>query len=122
MVQSWFIDKKQINILLKILNKYRDKDIGIEYSNLVFDIKNSHKTLKSIWNEFDESLIKKKSEDDKFIIRNSIDSEYFFNKDTMINHVGSKLYGAIPGILLGIRYWVIRYFFWFICCISSIKC
>ena len=39
LLQSWFIDKKQINILLKILNKYKEKDIGLEYNNFVSDIK-----------------------------------------------------------------------------------
>ena len=102
LIQSWFIDKKQINVLSKILIKYKDKDIGLEYNNFVAEIEKGHKSLKNIWNEFHESLIKKETSDGKFIIRNSIDSEYFFNKDTMISHVGSKLYSAIPGILLGI--------------------
>lgn len=102
LIQSWFIDKKQINVLSKILIKYKDKDIGFEYNNFVAEIEKGHKSLKNIWNEFHESLIKKETSDGKFIIRNSIDSEYFFNKDTMISHVGSKLYSAIPGILLGI--------------------
>lgn len=102
LIQSWFIDKKQINVLSKILIKYKDKDIGLEYNNFVAEIETGHKSLKNIWNEFNESLIKKETLDGKFLIRNSIDSEYFFNKDTMISHVGSKLYSAIPGILLGI--------------------
>ena len=102
LIKSWFNDKKQINILSSILTKYKDKDIGLEYNNLVAEIEKSDKNLKHIWNEFNESLIKKETLDGKYIIRNSIDSEYFFNKDTMISHVGLKLYSAIPGILLGI--------------------
>lgn len=102
LLYSWFIDKNQINVLSKILIKYKDKDIGLEYNNFVAEIGKGHKSLKNIWNEFHESLIKKETPDGKFIIRNSIDSEYFFNKDTMISHLGSKLYSAIPGILLGI--------------------
>ncbi|MBP6714846.1 MAG: anti-phage defense ZorAB system ZorA [Aliarcobacter sp.] len=102
LIKSWINDKKQINILSSILTKYKDKDIGLEYNNLVAEIEKSDKNLKHIWNEFNESLIKKETLDGKYIIRNSIDSEYFFNKDTMISHVGLKLYSAIPGILLGI--------------------
>jgi hypothetical protein len=102
LIKSWISDKKQINILLSILTKYKDKDIGLEYNNLVAEVEKSDKNLKHIWNEFNESLIKKETLDGKYIIRNSIDSEYFFNKDTMISHVGLKLYSAIPGILLGI--------------------
>lgn len=102
LILSWLKDRKQINKLFNILNNYKDKDIGLEYGNLVAEIEKSDKTLKNIWNEFDESLIKKHSLDGKLLIRNSIDSEYFFNKDTMISHIGSKLYSAIPGVLLGI--------------------
>lgn len=102
LILSWLKDRKQINKLFNILNNYKDKDIGLEYGNLVAEIEKSDKTLKNIWNEFDESLIKKQSLDGKLLIRNSIDSEYFFNKDTMISHIGSKLYSAIPGVLLGI--------------------
>ena len=102
LIFSWLKDRKQIIKLSNILKNYTDKDIGIEYGNLLAEINKSDKTLKNIWNEFDESLIKKQTLDGKLLIRNSIDSEYFFNKDTMISHIGSKLYSAIPGVLLGI--------------------
>lgn len=102
LIFSWLKDRKQIIKLSNILKNYTDKDIGIEYGNLLAEINKSDKTLKNIWNEFDESLIKKQTLDGKLSIRNSIDSEYFFNKDTMISHIGSKLYSAIPGVLLGI--------------------
>lgn len=102
LIFSWLKDRKQIIKLSNILKNYTDKDIGIEYGNLLAEINKSDKTLKNIWNEFDESLIKKQTLDGKLFIRNSIDSEYFFNKDTMISHIGSKLYSAIPGVLLGI--------------------
>lgn len=49
------------------------------------------------WREFDESLIKKNSH-----IKKTIDSSYFFNDHTIASQVGSKLYAAIPGVLLGI--------------------
>ena len=102
LILSWFKDRKQITKLSSILNKYKDKDIALEYGNLLAEIGKSDKILKNTWNEFDESLIKKQTIDGKLLIRNSIDSEYFFNKDNMISHIGSKLYSAIPGILLGI--------------------
>lgn len=102
LIFSWLKDRKQIIKLSNILKNYTDKEIGIEYGNLLAEINKSDKTLKNIWNEFDESLIKKQTLDGKPLIRNSIDSEYFFNKDNMISHIGSKLYSAIPGILLGI--------------------
>ena len=105
------IDKRQITILEKILSKHREKikkknpngplDISEEYPELLEEIDNSNNRLQKLWKEFDESLIKK-SDDDKFIIRNSIDAEYFFNKNTMISNLGSKLFNAIPGMLLGI--------------------
>ncbi len=102
LIVSWLKDRKQIIKLSNILKNYNNKDIGIEYGNLLAEIDKSDKTLKNIWNEFDESLIKKQTLNGKLLIRNSIDSEYFFNKDTMISHIGSKLYSAIPGVLLGI--------------------
>lgn len=102
LIFSWLKDRKQIIKLSNILKTYNGKDIGIEYGNLLAEINKSDKTLRNIWNEFDESLIKKQTSDGKLLIRNSIDSEYFFNKDNMISHIGSKLYSAIPGVLLGI--------------------
>lgn len=102
LIFSWLKDKKQITRLSNILKNYTEKDISLEYGNLLAEIDKSDKNLKNIWNEFDESLIKKQTLDGRLHIRNSIDSEYFFNKDTMISHIGSKLYSAIPGVLLGI--------------------
>lgn len=111
LIISWMIDRRQIRILGKLLDKYRTKikeknptshlDISEEYPELLEEINDSNNKLEKLWKEFDESLIKKR-DGEKFIIRNSIDAEYFFNKKTMISHLGSKLYNAIPGMLLGI--------------------
>lgn len=108
---SWWKDNKQINILTKLLKKYKDKvkdnysdghlDISQEYAELLEEINNSNPKLQKLWKEFDESLIKK-SDGENFIVRNSIDAEYFFNKKIMISHLGSKLFSSIPGMLLGI--------------------
>lgn len=108
---SWRKDKKQIYRLSDLLEKHHKKlkknhpnshlDISEEYNELLEEINNSDQKLSKLWKEFDESLIKK-SDGEKFIIRNSIDAEYFFNKKTMVSHLGSKLFAAIPGILLGI--------------------
>ena len=108
---SWWKDKKQINILADLLEKYRIKikenyadghlDISNEYAELLEEIDNSNQNLQKLWKEFDESLIKK-IDGEKIIIRNSIDAEYFFNKKNMISHLGSKLFSSIPGMLLGI--------------------
>ncbi len=111
LIFSWLKDKRQINILGKLLIKHRKNiqsknpnaslDISEEYPELLEAINNSNPRLQKLWKEFDESLIKK-TDGEKFIIRNSIDAEYFFNKKTMISNLGSKLYSAIPGMLLGI--------------------
>ena len=111
LINSWRTDKRQIRILGKILEKYRKRikeknpnthlDVSEEYPELIEEINNSNNRLEKLWKEFDESLIKK-YDGEKFIIRNSIDSEYFFNKKTMISHLGSKLFNSIPGMLLGI--------------------
>ena len=111
LITSWKKDKKQINILSNLLEKYRTKikenytdghlDISSEYTELLEEINDSNPKLQKLWKEFDESLIKK-ADGNKFTIRNSIDAEYFFNKKTMISHLGSKLFSSIPGMLLGI--------------------
>jgi hypothetical protein len=111
LIFSWLKDRRQINILRKLLIKHRKNiqlknpntslDISEEYPELLEEINNSNPRLQKLWKEFDESLIKK-TDGEKFIIRNSIDAEYFFNKRTMISNLGSKLYSAIPGMLLGI--------------------
>ena len=108
---SWYKDRKQIKMLATILEKYRVKikdnhkdghlDISAEYTELFEEINESDPKLEKLWKEFDESLIKK-SYGDTFIVRNSIDAEYFFSKKTMISHLGSKLFSSIPGMLLGI--------------------
>jgi len=111
LIISWWTDKQQIKILGNLLEKYKIKikdnysdghlDISDEYMEFLEEINNSNPKLQKLWKEFDESLIKS-YKDDKFVIRNSIDAEYFFNKKTMISHLGSKLYSSIPGMLLGI--------------------
>lgn len=108
---SWWRDRKQIMFLANVLELHRDKikdkysdkhlDISSEYHELLEDINSHNNDLQKLWKEYDESLIKK-YDGETFIIRNSIDAEYFFNKNTMISHLGSKLFSAIPGILLGI--------------------
>lgn len=108
---SWWKDRKQIEILVNLLEKNKNKikdsfsdghlDISKEYPELLEEINNSNEKLQKLWKEFDESLVKK-IDGNEFIIRNSIDAEYFFNKKTMIKHLGSKLFASIPGMLLGI--------------------
>jgi len=89
LIFSWLKDRRQINILRKLLIKHRKNiqlknpntslDISEEYPELLEEINNSNPRLQKLWKEFDESLIKK-TDGEKFIIRNSIDAEYFFNK------------------------------------------
>jgi len=76
-------------------------DISDEYAELLEELNDSNPKLQKLWKEFDESLIKKYN-GENFTVRNSIDAEYFFNKRTMISHLGSKLFASIPGMLLGI--------------------
>lgn len=104
-------DAKQIKTLQNLLEKYKTiikdnhkdghLDISSQYGELREEINAQDSKLAKLWKEFDESLILKR-DSEKFIVRNSIDAEYFFNKKTMISHLGSKLYSSIPGILLGI--------------------
>lgn len=102
LMSSWWKDKRSILSIHKLLAKYEGKDISQEYNNFQDDLAKVNPKVQSLWNEFDESLIKKHNVDGTYSIRNSIDSEYFFNKSNMINHVGSKLISAVPSVLLGI--------------------
>lgn len=111
LISSWYQDRKQIIFLENLLKKYKNKlkenhknshlDISHEYTELSEEINESNVKLQKLWKEFDESLIKK-IDGEVFVVRNSIDAEYFFNKKTMISHLGSKLFASIPGMLLGI--------------------
>lgn len=110
LIYSWWKDRKQIHILASLLEKYHTKisdnnsshlDISNEYNELLEEINENNPKLQKIWKEFDESLVKK-TDGDKFYVRNSIDAEYFFNKKSMISHLGSKMFSSIPGMLLGI--------------------
>ena len=59
--------------------------------------------LSLLWQEFDESLIKSINPlTGQVEIRNSIDAEYFFNKHTLLTHLGTKYFASIPSIILGI--------------------
>ncbi len=70
---------------------------GFSYYNEFLENIKKNKNISHLWNEFDESLIKKDGS-----IENSLDSAYFFNEHSLASHVGSKFISAIPGILLGI--------------------
>ena len=111
LILSWWKDRKQIDILSSVLEKYKTEiqenykdghlDISNKYIELLEEINDTNPKLQKLWKEFDESLIKK-FDGDFFIVRNSIDAEYFFNKKNLITHLGSKMFSSIPGILLGI--------------------
>jgi ABC-type transporter Mla subunit MlaD len=73
------------------------KKNGFSYYPEFIEKISKNKNISHLWNEFDESLIKKNN-----TIENSLDSSYFFNEHSLASHVGSKFYSSIPGILLGI--------------------
>ena len=98
--RSYRKDMKSTELLEKATSDLKQN--GFEYYNDFLNTIKDDTKIHHLWTEFDESLIKKETQDGKYLIRNSIDSEYFFNNDSMISHIGSKLYSAIPGILLGI--------------------
>ncbi|MGL4767552.1 MAG: anti-phage ZorAB system protein ZorA [Formosimonas sp.] len=98
-------DAKTVADLHDLLIEYKGK-MSDEYTDFVAKLAQSaqeNSELSELWDEFDESLIKTtNSFTQKIEIRNSIDAEYFFNKHTLLTHLGSKYYAAIPSILLGI--------------------
>jgi hypothetical protein len=103
-------DEDKINYLLTTLEKYKSS-IQTNYNDLLEDLKEytpknknrKENDLYLLWNEFHESLIKVENRiTGKIEYRNSIDAEYFFNKQTLLTHIGTKLYAAIPPILLGL--------------------
>lgn len=103
-------DEDKINYLLQTLEKYKDS-MQVNYNDLLEDLKEfapknkngKENALYLLWNEFHESLIKIENKNTgKIEYRNSIDAEYFFNKQTLLTHIGTKLYSTIPSILLGL--------------------
>jgi hypothetical protein len=103
-------DEDKINYLLTTLEKYKSS-IQTNYNDLLEDLKEytpknknrKENDLYLLWNEFHESLIKVENRiTGKIEYRNSIDAEYFFNKQTLLTHIGTKLYATIPSILLGL--------------------
>lgn len=101
-------DENKINFLLQALEKYKET-IQSDYNDFLDDLK-SYSPNKNgrendvflLWNEFHESLILLTNPITGVTeYRNSIDSDYFFNKKTLLTHVGTKLYSTIPSILLG---------------------
>lgn len=102
-------DEKKVDYLLQMLDKYKNR-INSDYNDFIEDLKsyspnknNTNNDLYSLWNEFHESLIISTNEiTNETLYRNSIDADYFFNKKTLLTHVGTKLYSTIPSILLGV--------------------
>lgn len=92
---SYRSDNKNTQLLYKETEKLREN--GFSYYNDFLEKISTNKNIAHLWNEFDESLIKKDGS-----LENSLDSSYFFNEHSLASHVGSKFIGAIPGILLGI--------------------
>jgi uncharacterized membrane-anchored protein YhcB (DUF1043 family) len=110
MINSKKQDEKKIDYLLQTLEKYKDS-IQTNYSDFLEDLKGyapkqkdgKENKLFLLWNEFHESLIRVENQHTGTIeFRNSIDAEYFFSKQTLLTHIGTKLYSAIPSILLGL--------------------
>jgi hypothetical protein len=98
-------DELGVSHLHTMLEKH-ENDMAEGYADFVVKLKQAElkdSGLVDLWNEFDESLIKTTNQyTGKIEIRNSIDAEYFFNKHTLLTHLGTKYYAAIPSILLGI--------------------
>ena len=94
-------DEVMVSLLHDELFK-RKGSIEDGYNDFVESLKKDDE-LSGLWNEYDESLIKTTNPlTNKTEIRNSIDAEYFFNKHTLLTHLGTKYYASIPSILLGI--------------------
>jgi len=91
---SYLKDSKNIKLLSLEVKKLNNN--FSYYPEFLNNIRVNGK-ISHLWNEFDESLIKKDN-----TIENSLDSAYFFNEHSLASYVGSKFYSAIPGILLGI--------------------
>jgi len=89
---SFWQDRKDIIKLESLLKDYHG------YNQFVEDISENEK-LKYLWNSFDKTLIKNNNDEN---IKSLVDVEYFFNKNSMITHLGSKMFSSIPGIFLGI--------------------
>ena len=106
---SWYIDKRQMKILYRLLimyttkakkhNTYGHYDISNSYEELLEDINHSNTKLKKIWKRFDDNLIKR-VENKKLNVRNPYNAKYFFNNRTMITHPSYKLFTSVPGMLL----------------------
>jgi len=92
---SYRKDIKNIQLLETEITKLKKQ--GFSYYNDFLNNLKKNTRIYHLWNEFDESLIKR---EDK--IENSLDADYFFNEKSLATHVGTKFYSAIPGILLGV--------------------
>ena len=92
---SYRKDLKDIELLEKEISLLKEKGFGY-YNEFLENLKQNSR-IYHLWNEFDESLIKRGNS-----LENSLDADYFFNERTLASHVGSKFYSAIAGILLGI--------------------
>lgn len=92
---SYKRDYKNTHLLYRETQQLKQK--GFSYYLEFKEKISKNKSISRLWNEFDESLIKREE-----TIENSLDAAYFFNEHSLASHVGSKFYSAIPGILLGI--------------------
>jgi len=110
MTKSKKQDEKKIDYLLDNLSKYKES-MQENYNDFLEDLKGfapkakdgKENDLYLLWNEFHESLIRVENPITyKLEYRNSFDAEYFFNKQSLLTHIGTKLYSTVPSILLGL--------------------
>lgn len=59
--------------------------------------------LGHLWSEFDETLVKTKTEEGEEKVFNTIDANHFFNDNTLIEpRINLRFYNALPGYLTGL--------------------
>ncbi len=96
-------DEKDIDYLYDALNKF-DPQTQMRELEEYLKVRGENGKPYKIWSEFKKSLVKTRNKHNRqqYDYYNSIDAEYFFNKKTLLTHLGSKMYATIPSLLLGI--------------------
>ena len=100
---SYKVDKNKIDYFKTALEKFDPQTQRNELEEYLqaYDSANQDSNLYKIWREFQESLIEINRHNNT-VYYNSLDAEYFFNKQILLTHIGTKWYSTVPSLLLGI--------------------
>jgi ABC-type transporter Mla subunit MlaD len=94
--------QKGLSEVKSIIGRVNKENLEEHYENLSSKLK-KNKKIGHLWQEFSETVVKTKGDEDNFKIYNTVDANRLFNFDTLVKtNLNIRFYNALPGILTGL--------------------